>query len=105
MSMNIFNILAHYNVKFKFLFRFAIVGACGTIVNLLIILLLVEFFGVNAIVADVAAIECSILFNFYLNHIYTFRVNRYVHDRHPVKPSQNLYRKLLIFNAGMFGGH
>lgn len=53
--------------------RFCIVGASGVLVNLGIYILLTRLFGIRLEIASPIAIETSILSNFALNHIFTFR--------------------------------
>ena len=53
--------------------RFCIVGASGVLVNLGIYILLTRLFGVRLEIASPIAIETSILSNFALNHVFTFR--------------------------------
>lgn len=53
--------------------RFAIVGAAGTVVNLGILALLRYLLGVPHAMASAIAIEASVINNFVLNDIWTFR--------------------------------
>jgi dolichol-phosphate mannosyltransferase len=53
--------------------RFGLVGASGTVVNLACLAFLVEVISLPALLAAALAIEASIISNFSLNHIYTFR--------------------------------
>ena len=56
--------------------KFSIVGASGTLVNLGLLYLLVEFGGLNETVAVVISYEISILNNFAWNELWTFRDRR-----------------------------
>jgi dolichol-phosphate mannosyltransferase len=56
----------------KTFIKFLIVGASGTVVNLLFFTLLLHV-GVNKYLASPIAIETSILWNFFLNSSWTFR--------------------------------
>jgi dolichol-phosphate mannosyltransferase len=55
--------------------RFAVVGASGTVVNLALFTVLLDF-DMNKFVASPLAIEASILWNFLLNNVWTFRHRR-----------------------------
>ncbi len=56
--------------------RFALVGAVGTLVNLAVLWLLRYWLGLAHEVASAAAIEVSLLSNFALNDIWTFKRRR-----------------------------
>lgn len=76
--------------------RFLLVGASGIVVNLGLYYLLTRLFSVNLEIAAPIAIECSIISNFILNNIYTFRA----------RDSRNsLRRRFLYFHvaAGIAG--
>jgi dolichol-phosphate mannosyltransferase len=60
--------------------RFCIVGASGVLVNLGLYILLTRLFNVPLEIASPIAIETSILTNFTLNHIFTFK-NRQTETR------------------------
>ena len=53
--------------------RFALVGACGTVVNLAVLVGLVRYSRLSVLDANAIAIEVSIISNFFMNHLYTFR--------------------------------
>ncbi|HEX9815703.1 MAG TPA: GtrA family protein, partial [Candidatus Thermoplasmatota archaeon] len=53
--------------------RFGIVGASGVLVNLGLLALFVELLGWHYAFASILAIEASILTNYALNHIWTWR--------------------------------
>jgi dolichol-phosphate mannosyltransferase len=57
--------------------KFGIVGSSGVLVNMGVLYLLTEFFGVFYLVSSIIAIEVSILSNFLLNDNWTW------HDRKP----------------------
>jgi dolichol-phosphate mannosyltransferase len=58
--------------KHRILFKFALVGASGALINLVIIYILTNYILIWYIVSALVAIECSILWNFYLNTKLTF---------------------------------
>jgi dolichol-phosphate mannosyltransferase len=76
--------------------RFLLVGASGVIVNLGLYYLLTRLFAVNLEVAAPIAIEVSIVSNFVLNNIYTFRAR---------DPKNSVTRRFLYYHmaAGMAG--
>jgi len=84
--------------------RFGVVGACGTVVNLSILTFLVRIVHVDALISVAAAIESSILFNFFLNHYYTFKG----YGSYAVRPKKESLHTLLLkmgkFNVGALGG-
>ena len=84
--------------------RFGVVGACGSVVNLGLLTTLVKFGHLEVLPSAALAIEGSILFNFFLNHYYTFRgYGAYqIHKRKESK--QTLILKMMKFNAGALGG-
>jgi dolichol-phosphate mannosyltransferase len=73
--------------------RFAVVGALGIVVNEGL-LILIESMGVYFLVAGAVAIEVSILSNFVLNDLWTFRDRR----------SGRVEFRLVKFNALMLAG-
>jgi dolichol-phosphate mannosyltransferase len=85
--------------RLRRLLRFGLVGAAGTLVNLGVIVILVEDIKLAALSADILAIEISIIFNFFMNHYYTFR-----RGRTSAEPLLKLLGKLLRFNLAMLGG-
>jgi len=56
--------------------KFCLVGALGVVVNMGLLWLLTEFFGLFYILSAAVSIETSILFNFALNDFWTFRDRR-----------------------------
>jgi len=52
--------------------KFAFVGATGTVLNLAVAYILTEYINIWYIISTIIAIECSILSNFYLNTKITF---------------------------------
>ncbi len=58
------------------LVRFGFVGAVGTLVNLGVLFLLVQGLGAQVLLAVAIAIEVSIVSNFFMNHLFTFRFHR-----------------------------
>lgn len=56
--------------------KFGLVGATGVLVNLSVLALMTEIVGLHYLVSAVIAIEASILSNFSLNDLWTFRDRR-----------------------------
>jgi len=90
--------------RIRRLIRFCFVGASGTIVNLAVLIMLVQAFRVSPPVAFVAALEVSIVSNFFLNHFYTFRaaVTSPKSKRHD--SAGILLSKLFRYNLVALGG-
>jgi putative flippase GtrA len=65
--------------NFVELIKFAFVGALGTIVNLSILYTLTELFNVYYIISETIAFLVSVLHNYILNKIWTFKEN--LHER------------------------
>ena len=84
--------------------RFSSVGASGAVVNLVVLTLLVKLIHIEVLAADLAAIEISIISNFFLNHFYTFKgYGSYkVQDRK--ESTRLILLKLGKFNIGTLGG-
>jgi len=61
------------NSFIKQLFKFAFVGAIGTIVNLSILYILTEFFHVYYILSEMIAFSAASLNNYILDKIWTFK--------------------------------
>jgi len=84
--------------------RFGVVGACGTIVNLAVLTLLVKLGHAEVLLSAAIAIEVSIIFNFFLNHYYTFKG----YGSYPVRSRRESFHTLLLkmgkFNIGALGG-
>ena len=59
--------------KFEEFFKFAVVGGSGVLVNMGLLYVLTRFLGLRLEIASVIAIEVSILSNFTLNNLWTFR--------------------------------
>lgn len=57
-------------------YKFAVVGALGTLLNLLLMSFLVEVFTTGLLTASVLAIEISIIHNFLFNNFWTFGIQR-----------------------------
>jgi dolichol-phosphate mannosyltransferase len=55
--------------------RFGVVGASGVVVNQGLLMLLHGSFGAPLLLASIIAIEVSILTNFLLNHVWTWRLS------------------------------
>jgi dolichol-phosphate mannosyltransferase len=76
--------------------KFCFVGASGVIVNLGIYIILTRLFSLMLAVASPIAIECSILTNFFLNNVWTFKKRN---------NQSHMLKKLLKFHivAGLAG--
>lgn len=57
-------------------YKFAVVGALGTLFNLLLMSLMVEVFATGLLTASFLAIEISIIHNFLFNNFWTFAGQR-----------------------------
>jgi dolichol-phosphate mannosyltransferase len=55
------------------LLKFGIVGGSGVLVNMGLLFVLTRYFSVRLEIASVIAIEVSILSNFFLNNLWTFK--------------------------------
>ena len=62
--------------EYKRLLKFCVIGASGVIVNEGLLWLLTEFVGLFYLISSIFSIEASILSNFILNDIWTFRKER-----------------------------
>jgi dolichol-phosphate mannosyltransferase len=86
------------------LVRFGVVGACGTVVNLVILTFLVKLLHTEVLFSDAIAIEASIIFNFFLNHYYTFKG----YGSNPIRTRKESIHTFLVkmgtFNIGALGG-
>jgi dolichol-phosphate mannosyltransferase len=82
------------------LIRFCLVGAAGTLVNLMVLFICVHWAGLSPLLGAAIAIELSIINNFFLNHHYTFRKLR----RGQPENSRSLARKLVRYNTVALGG-
>lgn len=80
--------------------RFAGVGASGTVVNLAILTILVRLARFNVDVAYLVALEVSIISNFTLNHLFTFKFVRKTRSRNALE----LLGKLVRYNLVSVGG-
>ncbi len=58
------------------LIKFSVVGASGVAVNMGLLYALTRFMGIHYILSSILAIEVSILTNFILNDIWTWRDRR-----------------------------
>jgi len=55
------------------LFKFGVVGGSGVLVNMGLLFILTRFLSIRLEIASPIAIELSILSNFFLNNLWTFR--------------------------------
>jgi dolichol-phosphate mannosyltransferase len=83
--------------------RFAFVGFCGAIVNLLTLVCLIEVLNMNVLLAALLAIELSIIFNFFLHQFYTFK-GFGAYRKKLGKFKSRLLNRLIMFNIGTAGG-
>jgi dolichol-phosphate mannosyltransferase len=70
-------------------YKFAVVGALGTLLNLLLMSLMVEIFATGLLTASVFAIEIAIIHNFLFNNFWTFGIQR---------SGSSLIKRFLHFN-------
>jgi dolichol-phosphate mannosyltransferase len=68
--INLFRIRFHKSKEF---FKFGVVGTTGVLVNMGLLLILTRLFGIVVEYASPIAIEISIISNFVLNNLWTFR--------------------------------
>lgn len=80
-------------MKNQFL-RFALVGVSATITTYIVLVVGVEIFHINAVIASVVGYAMGIVVNYALNYRYTFRSDQL---HHVVLP-----RFLLVMVLGMF---
>lgn len=92
------------NAPVQRIVRFGLVGACGTVVNLVILTLLVQSGRADVYLSVAVAIECSILFNFFMNHRYTFKGYGAYAVRKQRDTLPALLKKMGKFNIGALGG-
>lgn len=86
------------NSRIRQITTFAMVGALGTLVNLITLSLLLKLIHLEPIIADALAIEVSIISNFYFNNKYTFR------NRTNVQSFKTQISDFWKFNAGAIAG-
>ncbi len=84
--------------------RFGLVGASGTIVNLAVLTFLVKVISLNTYLSVAIAIEISIVSNFFLNHLYTFKGYGSFKLQRRTKPLKDTLYKLIKFNLATLGG-
>jgi len=75
-SKEIFNYIIHVLNLSPYIVRFAVVGALGTVVNLSVLAILRYLLGLIHELSAAIAIEVSIINNFILNDLWTFRDRR-----------------------------
>lgn len=88
------------NARVRRLARFCAVGLSGTVVNLLVLFAGAHVLRISPFIADGAAIEVSIISNFFWNHLYTFRSLR----QRSGPARRSLPARLLLFNVISLGG-
>ena len=89
------------NSTVRRLLRFGLVGAAGTLVNLAVLVGLVRLAHLSVWLGAAIAIEVSIISNFSLNHLYTFRLVRIAG---PKDSLSSLLTKLFRYNLITLGG-
>lgn len=62
-----------YKGELQRLLKFAMVGAFGVLVNEGLLFVLTELLGIHCLLSAFLSIECSILSNFTLNDLWTFK--------------------------------
>ena len=77
--------------------KFCLVGGSGVLVNMGLLWLLTEFAGLFYLLSAAISIETSIISNFILNDLFTFRDRR-------TRGAKHLLRRLLKFNAVSLAG-
>lgn len=77
--------------------KFCLVGLSGVLVNLGLLQLLTEIVGLFYLVSAVFSIESSVLSNFILNEIWTFRERR-------TSPIKDVLNRMFRFNVVSLGG-
>lgn len=87
-----YGVVARHGNRFV---RYALVGGSGVLVNTGILYLLVEIAGLPHLLAAAISSEVSILTNFALNEVWTFRDAR--HGSHP-------FRRAVQYNVVALGG-
>jgi dolichol-phosphate mannosyltransferase len=92
------------NSRVRRIIRFALVGASGTVVNLLTLTFMVEVIHAPVLLAGAVAIEVSIVSNFIFNHIYTFRVRSSEPGLAKRDNLRSLFNKLGKYNLISLGG-
>ena len=68
--------------------KFFIIGASGILVNFSVLYVLTEFFNIHYLISSIFAIETSILTNFLLNNIWTWKDRR----------KKNFFHRLLQYH-------
>jgi len=69
-------LLRFFFIKYKRFIKFCLVGVSGIIVNMGLLYILTEFIGLFYLISSIIAIETSIITNFILNNIWTWRDRR-----------------------------
>src|SRR3972149_4859998 len=87
----LFYLIYHYRT----FWRFSIVGATNTIVDIGVLYTLTRVFGISSISANLISVEVAIIWSFIWNNLWTFSER---------KVSTSLQRKLLVFQFVSLGG-
>lgn len=82
--------------KYKTFWKFSIVGATNTVVDIAALYILTRYFGVGSISANLISVEIAIIWSFTWNSIWTFS-KRNTND--------SLIKRLLIFQFVSLGGY
>lgn len=105
------NILSYFHSVKGRLFKFAIVGASGVIVNEGLLALFTEYYTMPVTIAGAIAIESSIITNFLLNNFWTWRdarkktfIKRLV-QYHSVSLIAGIVNYVILIGLSFFGLH
>lgn len=82
--------------RWRFVFKFAFVGATGAVINLTLLWLLTAYVHIYYIISALIAIEISIIWNFFLNTRATFNYN--------FPEGTAIVRAMARYHAVSFGG-
>ena len=93
--INIFQFPGHAQEERRKLIRFMCVGLSGIVVNMFLLSVFKDYFGLSLMLSSIIAIETSILTNFSLNDIWTFGDDNTKLD---------VVRRLISFNGISIGG-
>lgn len=91
---NIKNIVVSNRKEFKRFFKFAVVGALGSVTDITVLNILVQLFGFNKIVANMFSVATAIIQNFLFNRYWTF----------PESRQRNLPKQLVQFTLVNLAG-
>ena len=95
---------------FRQVFRFGVVGLCGSFLNYIIFYFFLVVFGINYIIAGIIGFVAAIPPVFFLNRAWTFESNVNVLEKLPVYVATNLialccHSAVQWFSKNIFGVH